>query len=157
MTQQSTANKELQYLKGSGFLALAIGLFFLTDAVRIVYFQYNNHSEIINLILNVIEGLFLLFMVVVLFKNLGAFTNVASKTAWYGKFDDEYLNHTNMKGYQYAFNLAIITLFIGMFAGDIWPDETSVVSLHIFCKTVFAISLLGYSFPVLKSLYDETD
>lgn len=156
MTEDSASNKEFKFLKGSGFLTLAIGLFFITDSVRVILFEFNDFPGFAENVFHVSEAVFLLATLFVLFKNINVFNSVPGKTSWLGRFDDEFLNYINMRGYQYAFNLAIITLFIGMFAGEIWPEATANINLHIFCKTVFAISLIGYSIPVLRDLYGES-
>ncbi len=155
MSTDTMANRELRFLKSSALLSAVLGTLFIVDSVPLMLFQYQELPNVLRSTVHVMQILFILGLVYLLIKNISAINGVPSRTTWLSQFDDEFLNHTNMKGYQYAFNLAIAALFIGTLGGEIWVDYTDHIPIHVFSEFVLGIAMAGYSIPVLRALLGE--
>ena len=154
---QVTASNEFRFLNNSAMLSLVLGIFFLMQCAEEILIERADAATFMIIIFNGMTLLFLVILCVMLYKIVSMDKKVTNEHKWFGNYEDEFLNYTNLKGYKYAFNTTIAFLAIGMLAGGVWTEEAAQLELWLYCKIVAAMSFISYALPIIKDLHSESE
>jgi len=142
---------EQNYLKDNALIKLLFGGVFTIDGI-VTFFELATWASL------VLAYAAFAMLIGALFYVFKVFTNkVRKETSKYDNFQDEYLNHINMKGYKYAFNSAFMSLNVILAVTVFSGDLLAVFSPKDFCQLVLGLVCISYSLPVLYMLKDTED
>ena len=155
MSDSMTVKNETRYLRSAGLLSFALGLLFLVSTLPEMLSLKEGWSAYVKTGFGVVEVFLFFVMMFYLIKNITTARAISNGAFWLGQFDDEFLTHTNMRGFKDAFHVLFLVLLTGMLVNGVFPAWTESQNISVFSKFVTASGLLGYSVPVLKTLYSE--
>lgn len=142
---------EQNYLKDNTLIKLLFGGLFTFDVI-FTFFELATWASLL------LGTAFFAIIIGIFFYGFKVFTNkVKKETSNYDIFQDEYLNHINMKGYKYAFNFAFMSLNVILAVTVFSGDLLAVFSTKDFCQLALGLICISYSLPVLYMLKDTED
>lgn len=154
----ATPASEQDYLRSNAILALILGLVFTLDLWSLALSEVSASEWLTNILIIGVAILFFLMLVYLVKASKGAFT-FNRKAFWLGTFNDEYLNHINLKGYKYAFNITCGLLIALMLMADfnVFEGLPNEVTLKQIFKSIIGLVFWGYAIPVLYMLRGEDE
>jgi len=152
---------EQNYLKRNALLCLVLGVLFSFSFFYILFEQDISSMPILENSLLFVGAVIFISMMVICFKTINSANRVKKDTFYCGNFQDEYLNHVNLKGYKYVFNFVcfyFITIFIctGPTISEA-IDFLPLISIRDFCLLTMGLIFISYALPVLYMLKGGDD
>ncbi|TQV71024.1 hypothetical protein FLL45_22110 [Aliikangiella marina] len=148
---------EQDYLLSSAVLSLSIGFILTLNFWSWLLADVSTNSTITTIVQFAVFALFIVTLVYLSRTSRGAFT-FNRRAFWLGQFSDEFLNHINRKGYQYAFNVTcfvLILLMLSDFGG--FAEAMAGVSASTLAKSILGVMFISYALPVLFLLRAEDE
>ncbi len=152
---------EQNYLKGNALLSLVLGVLFSFSFFYMLFEESISTSPVLEGGLLFVGSIIFIAAMVICFKTVNSANRVKKDTFYCGNFQDEYLNHVNLKGYKYVFNFVsfyFITIFIctGPTSSEA-IDFLPLISIRDFCMLTMGLVFISYALPVLYLLKDAED
>ncbi|NQZ20593.1 MAG: hypothetical protein HRT53_00930 [Colwellia sp.] len=153
----SSADNEHLYLKSNALFSFALGFVFTFDVIDQAFSSIIENNHWVDILLTGMGVIVLLVLVVQLVKTLHAMEGLSKAAFWYGDFQDEYVNFINLKGYKWAFTMAISVLLIFCIFDDLADVAFSSISISDFSEFIVGLIFIAYSLPVIYSLYKDSE
>jgi hypothetical protein len=152
---------EQNYLKRNALGGLLVGGLWSSEIITNFITLTLESSPVSFVFFGVVSFALLIALIFSFFKALSSANKVTKDTIWCGNFQDEYLNHVNLKGYKYAFNsvlfiLLLVYALVG-FEGTAIGDALLSIELQDFCKLIMSTIFFSYGFVVLYLLKGADD
>ncbi|WP_102796476.1 hypothetical protein [Bowmanella denitrificans] len=152
----SKAEQENLLLKKNAILCLVLGLFFVIDSTHeLGGWELSGRWALLYL-----PVLLLFFYMLYLLLNVSKFSRgVAKRAFWTGRFEDEYAEYLNARGYKFGYGVGFIGLItFSLFADLILADETTaLISMELWAQLAAASMLIGYALPVIYGLAKDNE
>ena len=147
-TTTSTPLIEQLFMKRNATLSIFIGFILIAEILDAMLTGLYGQYEWLESFASIAGVLIFLLMMITLVRLFRVSRNVSGSVFWFGNYQDEYLNHVNLKGYKYVFNIACFVLIAAFVLDDYSGAVATQYSIGELARVMAGVIFLSYGLPV---------
>lgn len=146
--QPNSPIAEQQHLETNAWLCILLGIVFALQSAQDVINSLLANLSYASIAFDMIFVLLLITLVVLTVKTAVFSKNMHWRSVWHQYYEDEFLNHINLSGYKWAFNVTLLFLFASFLAFDSKLVASELYNIGHFTQLSIGVAGLCYGLRI---------